>query len=62
MQLLSSDNQDSFRFDNVGIGNTTVYRTHCGARFMVVEAYALSTFFRYDVEDAVGDRGMIDPV
>jgi hypothetical protein len=55
VQLLSSGNQDSFCLDNLRVRHTTVNRTDRGARFVIVKAYALSTFFRDDVEDAVGD-------
>src|SRR5262249_9252164 len=62
MQLLSAGNQYSFRLDNVRVRNTTVYRTHRCARFVVVKAHALSALFRDDVENSVGDRGMLDAV
>jgi hypothetical protein len=62
MQLLSSGDQDSFRLDNVGVWYTAVYRTHRRTRFMVVEAYTLSTFFRNNVENPVGNWGMLNAV
>src|SRR5712692_9637194 len=58
MKLLGASNQDRFTLDNIGVRNTAVHRAHRRARLVVVEAHALSAFFRHDVKNSVGDRRM----